>query len=68
VGVINNSNNNNNNTNNNSNNNSNNNTGGGDDNSRWTQFQVQQLWKQHANYLNGMDQQLITKYNMQHGI
>ncbi|XP_017098206.2 uncharacterized protein DDB_G0283357 isoform X16 [Drosophila bipectinata] len=57
VGVINNSNNNtannNNNNNNTSNNNNNNNNGTGDDNNRWTQFQVQQLWKQHANYLNG---------------
>ncbi|KRF85033.1 uncharacterized protein Dvir_GJ11425, isoform I [Drosophila virilis] len=29
------------------------NNNNGDDNNRWTQFQVQQLWKQHANYLNG---------------
>ncbi|XP_030386223.1 putative uncharacterized protein DDB_G0282129 isoform X12 [Scaptodrosophila lebanonensis] len=64
VGVINNNNNNNNNNgnsnnNNNSNNgvvgnnNNNNSNNAGDDNNRWTQFQVQQLWKQHANYLNG---------------
>ncbi|XP_034108329.1 putative uncharacterized protein DDB_G0286901 isoform X15 [Drosophila albomicans] len=55
VGVINgNSNNSNNNNNNNTSNNANsNNANNGDDNNRWTQFQVQQLWKQHANYLNG---------------
>nr|XP_032290324.1 DNA cross-link repair 1 protein isoform X1 [Drosophila virilis] len=60
VGVINGSsnnnttnNNNNNSSNNNNNNSSNNNNNNGDDNNRWTQFQVQQLWKQHANYLNG---------------
>ncbi|XP_033149734.1 putative uncharacterized protein DDB_G0271606 isoform X10 [Drosophila busckii] len=57
VGVINGSNNNNNSSNNNNNtnttNNNNNNNNNIDDNNRWTQFQVQQLWKQHANYLNG---------------
>ncbi|XP_054735805.1 hepatic leukemia factor isoform X7 [Anastrepha obliqua] len=42
-----------------SNNNNNNNSSGNtnsnniDENNRWTQFQVQQLWKQHASYLNG---------------
>ncbi|XP_055844162.1 GATA zinc finger domain-containing protein 13 isoform X13 [Episyrphus balteatus] len=36
-------------------NNNNNNNGGNvaDENNRWTQFQVQQLWKHHASYLNG---------------
>ncbi|CAO1412829.1 unnamed protein product [Diamesa tonsa] len=49
------SNNNNSNSNNNNNNNSNNNNNNNsnpDDNSRWTQYQVQQLWRHHA-YLNG---------------
>ncbi|XP_065362481.1 putative uncharacterized protein DDB_G0286901 isoform X8 [Calliphora vicina] len=67
VGVLNNVNNNNNSNNNNNNNSNTNlnnnilNNGGNqnsaasnlEDNSRWTQFQVQQLWKQHASYLNG---------------
>ncbi|KAM7358253.1 uncharacterized protein ACRADG_003299 isoform 8-T8 [Cochliomyia hominivorax] len=63
VGVLNNVNNNNNNSNNNNNTNlniNNNNSGNQnnssnnlEDNNRWTQFQVQQLWKQHASYLNG---------------
>ncbi|XP_075159515.1 PAR bZIP family member Pdp1 isoform X5 [Haematobia irritans] len=48
---VNNVNNNNNNTSNNNNNNPN--TPNLEDNNRWTQFQVQQLWKQHASYLNG---------------
>ncbi|XP_053955785.1 homeobox protein 2 isoform X7 [Anastrepha ludens] len=41
--------------NNNNNNNSSGNTNSNniDENNRWTQFQVQQLWKQHASYLNG---------------
>ncbi|XP_058986556.1 putative uncharacterized protein DDB_G0286901 isoform X7 [Musca domestica] len=41
------------NANNNNNNNNNPNTPNLEDNNRWTQFQVQQLWKQHASYLNG---------------
>lgn len=38
-------------TNNNSSNENNNNNN--DENSRWTQYQVQQLWRQHHAYLNG---------------
>ncbi|XP_037880810.1 putative uncharacterized protein DDB_G0286901, partial [Glossina fuscipes] len=53
VGVLQNANNNSNNNDNNNNNNNNNNSTNIEDNNRWTQFQVQQLWKQHASYLNG---------------
>lgn len=34
-------------------NNPNDNNGSNEDNSRWTQYQVQQLWRQHHAYLNG---------------
>lgn len=35
------------------NNNSNENNTTNDENSRWTQYQVQQLWRQHHAYING---------------
>ncbi|XP_073836685.1 PAR bZIP family member Pdp1 isoform X19 [Musca autumnalis] len=53
VNNLNNNNSNNVNTNSSNNNNNNPNTPNLEDNNRWTQFQVQQLWKQHASYLNG---------------